>query len=48
MSYNELWDEWKAVPELAKHAEQLIARYQVRLQTDVQTAGGDRPLKHVA
>jgi hypothetical protein len=48
MSYNELWDQWKAVPELAKHAEELIARYQVRLQTDVQTAGGDRPLKHVA
>jgi hypothetical protein len=32
-SYNELWEEWQAVPELEAHAQELKKRYQVRLQT---------------
>ena len=33
MGYNDLWKEWSAVPELEKHAQLLMERYQVRLQT---------------
>lgn len=32
MSYNDLWEEWSAVPELMEHAQHLKKRYQVRLQ----------------
>jgi len=32
MTYNDLWEEWSAVPDLATHAQRLKARYQVRLQ----------------
>ena len=31
MSYNDLWEEWRAIPELEKHAQRLMDRYQVRL-----------------
>jgi hypothetical protein len=31
MSYSDLWEEWRAVPELEKHAQRLMDRYQVRL-----------------
>jgi hypothetical protein len=30
-TYNELWDEWSSVPTIAEHAENLKARYTVRL-----------------
>lgn len=33
MSYTDLWKEWGEVPELEKHAQQLMKRYQVRLPT---------------
>ena len=31
MTYNDLWEEWSVVPDLAAHASDLKARYQVRL-----------------
>jgi len=31
MTYNDLWGEWSAVPDLATHAHYLKARYQVRM-----------------
>ncbi len=31
MTYNDLWEEWNAVPDLAAHASHLKARYQARL-----------------
>ena len=31
MTYNDLWEEWSAVPDLAAHASHLKARYQVSL-----------------
>jgi len=31
MAYNDLWEEWSVVPDLAEHASHLKARYQVRL-----------------
>lgn len=31
MTYNDLWEEWSTVPDLAAHASHLTARYQVRL-----------------
>jgi hypothetical protein len=31
MTYNDLWDEWSVIPDLAAHASHLKARYQVRL-----------------
>ena len=32
MTYNDLWEEWSAVPDLGGHAHSLKARYEVRLQ----------------
>lgn len=32
-SYNELWQEWCAVPDLEAHTQHLKERYEVRLQT---------------
>jgi len=31
MTYNDLWEEWSAVPDLAGHAQRLKARYEVRI-----------------
>jgi hypothetical protein len=33
MTYNQLWDEWSRVPELAEHVANLKARYEVSLKT---------------
>jgi len=32
MSYDDLWKQWSAVPELEKHVQNLKARYQLTLQ----------------
>jgi len=34
MTYNQLWEEWRAVPGLVYHAENLRARYAVQLDLD--------------
>ena len=31
MTYNDLWEEWSAIPHLAEHARSLKARYEVRI-----------------
>jgi hypothetical protein len=34
MTYNNLWNEWNAIPDLAAHAQSLKARYEVRIEGD--------------